>query len=114
LLLDRVDFFERGGKLGPPKALHLLERFNQGSIVSRASLTQGLELELHLGILEVTDKVCCSFPQLDGGLFGLLRQKLVVKGGHFSIGSHIILLKGLFKVCMLIEQSADSRTEMVY
>ena len=73
LLLNGVHLFEGSRQLSPPKALHLFEGFNQGSEFTGSGLAEGgLELQLHLGYLEMSDEVGSCLADLDCCLLGLL------------------------------------------
>lgn len=44
-----------------------------------------------------------SLPYVNGNLFGLLRQKLIIKWNHFAVWTNIILLEGLLKSSMKMQ-----------
>ena len=52
----------------------------------------------------MADEIGRGLADLNGRFFGLLWQKFVVQGGHFAVGSNIVLLETLLLVGVLVHQ----------
>ena len=62
----------------------------------------------------MSDQVCSGLSQLNRGLLGFLRQKLIFEGGHLAVGAHIVLLETLLQQRMLMQEGAYLRSKDIY